>query len=91
MPNPYGSSPYINRVIVGITGPTGNTGPLGPTGNEGLPGNTGNTGNTGLDITGMTLINGEIQTTFSDGSVQFGAEIQGAPGNYYIFVDAKSL
>ena len=91
MPNPYGSSPYINRVIVGITGPTGNTGPLGPTGNEGLPGNTGNTGNTGLDITGMTLINGEIQTTFSDGSVQFGAEIQGAPGNYYIFVDAESL
>jgi hypothetical protein len=91
MPNPYGSSPYINRVIVGITGPTGSTGPTGPTGNDGLLGNTGNTGETGPGIVGMTLINGEIKTEYSDGSSQFSPEIKGEDGNYYIFADANSL
>jgi hypothetical protein len=88
----YGSSPYTTRKLEGRLGSTGPTGPTGPVGTRGPTGSTGNQGPTGAGITGMTLdFRGEVFTTFTDGSVQRGDTIQGAPGDYYIFVDGRNV
>jgi hypothetical protein len=87
----YGSSPYTQRKIIGITGPTGTTGPTGSDGNTGNPGATGNTGNTGGSIIGITLSNNTLITTFSDDTSFVGSNIKGETGNYYIFVGAASV
>lgn len=87
----YGSSPYIQRKIVGITGPTGSTGPTGPDGNIGRTGATGATGNTGGSIIGMTLSNNTVVTTFDDSTSYVGGNLKGQTGNYYIFVDATNI
>jgi len=89
----YGSSPYTTRKFEGRLGSTGPTGPTGPGGTRGPTGSTGNQGPTGAGITGMTLddFDGTVFTTFTDGSVQRGDTIQGAPGDYYIFVDGRNV
>jgi hypothetical protein len=87
----YGSSPYIQRKILGITGPTGTTGPTGPNGNIGNTGATGATGNTGGSIIGMTLSNNTVVTTFNDNTSFVGSNLKGETGNYYIFVDAVNI
>lgn len=87
----YGSSPYTQRKLVGVTGPTGNTGSTGLDGLIGDTGNTGNTGSTGADIIGITLSNNTIITTFSDNTSFVGSNILGETGNYYIFVDAANI
>jgi hypothetical protein len=87
----YGSSPYVQRNVSGITGATGITGPTGSEGNPGNPGNTGNTGNTGGSVIGMTLSNNTLITTFSDNTSYVGTNLKGETGNYYIFADAVNL
>lgn len=86
-----GSSPYIQRKIVGAFGPTGPTGPTGNTGNDGPRGGTGGTGATGGNIIGITLVNNIVVTTFSDNTSYVGTNIKGETGNYYIFAGAQTV
>jgi len=86
-----GSSPYLQRKILGITGPTGATGITGPDGHIGATGYQGNTGNTGGSVVGMTLSNSTVITTFSDNTTFVGSNILGETGNYYISVGAENI
>lgn len=88
----YGSSPYPNTNIVGVTGSRGPTGPTGPQGVTGPRGATGNIGNTGPGLTGMTFTsNFKIRNDFTDGSFKLGDPLVGPDGDYYIFVDGTNL
>lgn len=71
-----------------VTGPTGPTGPKGPTGSTG----SGNTGNTGPNVIGVSLVNGSLITSFSNGST-FGTttKITGNTGNSEYYVGFKNL
>jgi hypothetical protein len=88
----YGSSPYIQRKIQGYLGATGSTGSTGSTGPRGSTGSSGTLGNTGPGITGMTLANGVIVSTFTDGT-QIGTDspIIGTDGDYFVFADGENI
>ena len=88
----YGSSPYYQRKLQGYLGATGLTGFTVPTGPIGSTGPVGLLGNTGSEITGMTLSNGLIISTFKDGTqIASGVPIQGTDGDYYIFTDGENI
>lgn len=88
----YGSSPYPNTNIVGITGSRGPTGPTGPIGLTGPRGSTGNVGNTGGGLTGMTLTaGGRVRNEFTDNTFKLGDPLASPDGDYYIFVDGNNL
>jgi hypothetical protein len=89
----HGSSPYLQRKLQGVLGGTGLTGLTGSTGPTGPSGPTGGTGNTGPDITGMTLSNGQVITSFTAGYPSRYSEtnLKGSDGDYFIFVDGLNV